>query len=412
MLPTLVNRLRFPFRVPPSRRFPLGWLPGLLATIAMGLSGCSPPPEVITYSIPTEPPIELRAPKSRMLVAMIPVDQQVWIYKVTGPDPILREVEPQFRSFVESLSYDDGKPDFSELPEDWRLGGGETQFRFATIDINTPEQQLDLSVSKFPKLEDYDAMVEMNVNRWRGQLNLPPSMQPWAGADKWRSESADGETERLAGAADFDSAVWINLVGDPGNASSPSAMVGLASTRSDRSAARTAEPMEQANNVAEAATEASPASDEESPIQYATPDGWRPGRQSMMRLAAFNVGPEDRSAEMTIIPAGGDLRSNVARWIGQIRGDTPEPPVVDRAMADAETRTVDGRNAKRFLLLSDQDASDDPPEDSATGEAIDATVVDLGDGMSLFVKMTGPSETVRGESGAIGDFLDSLKIRL
>ena len=124
---------------------------------------------------------------------------------------------------------------------------------------------------------------------------------------------------------------------------------------------------------------------------------------SSMRLAAFDVGPEDAPAELTVIPAGGDLRGNVARWLGQIWGGEVPSAVVDQAMADAQQVKVDGRAAQRFFLTG---------EDRNKGDAIDATVVPLENGLSLFIKMTGPSETVSQQADAIASFLNSLKLSL
>lgn len=87
--------------------------------------------------------------------------------------------------------------------------------------------------------------------------------------------------------------------------------------------------------------------------------------------------------------------------MGQIRPSGVPDEDVDKALAAVQEIEVDGRPAKRFLLLGD---------DPEAGTAIDATIVPLEDGMSLFVKMTGPVETVRGESDAIASFLESLKL--
>ena len=91
----------------------------------------------------------------------------------------------------------------------------------------------------------------------------------------------------------------------------------------------------------------------------------------------------------------------MARWIGQIRPSGTTDEVVDKALEDALKVEVDGRAAQRFILLS---------EDGDNGTAIDATIVPLDDGMSLFVKMTGPSKTVRDASDEIADFLKSIKL--
>jgi hypothetical protein len=122
-----------------------------------------------------------------------------------------------------------------------------------------------------------------------------------------------------------------------------------------------------------------------------------------MRMAAFSIGPEDSPAELTVIPAGGDLRGNVARWLGQVReGDVPDE-VVDQALADAQDVDVDGRTGQRFLLTG---------EDANSGTVIDATIVPIDENTSLFVKMTGPAETVTKESDAIASFLQSLELNL
>lgn len=123
----------------------------------------------------------------------------------------------------------------------------------------------------------------------------------------------------------------------------------------------------------------------------------------MMRLAAFNIGPEDSQAELTIITAGGDLRGNVARWLGQVRGDTPPGDVVNKALEAAETIKVSGREAKRYYLAGEA-------SDEATAQAIDATIIPMGDGMSMFIKATGPPETVLSEKERIGEFISSLQI--
>ena len=86
------------------------------------------------------------------------------------------------------------------------------------------------------------------------------------------------------------------------------------------------------------------------PIAYDRPAGWRDGRKTSMRLAAFDVGPDGKTAEITVIAAGGDLRGNVARWLGQVRNGTFQA-VVDQALQDAQEVTVAGTKGKRFLLL-------------------------------------------------------------
>lgn len=120
-----------------------------------------------------------------------------------------------------------------------------------------------------------------------------------------------------------------------------------------------------------------------------------------MRLAAFDSGPEDKPGTLTVIAAGGDLRGNVARWIGQIRSDVPDE-VVDKALADAQKIVVNELDSQRFLLKG---ASPDE------GDWIDVTIVPLSGGASLFVKMQGPAKVVEGQQENIKSFLESLKLK-
>ena len=119
-------------------------------------------------------------------------------------------------------------------------------------------------------------------------------------------------------------------------------------------------------------------------------------------MAAFVVGSEDRSAELTVIIAGGEVRPNVARWIGQVRPENVDEAVVDKVMADAISMEVAGRQAQRFVIVG-------------TGEApqsIDATLVTLEPELHMFVKMTGDAQTVAAQSSNIETFLNSLQLNL
>ena len=299
----------------------------------------------------------------RMLAAMVPKVDDVWFFKVRGSQESVASVATLLKDFVESLEFDKGVPVLTALPTGWTRGE-EKPFRYATLDVETPTGKLDVSVSKLGRQEErpWEEQVEMNVNRWRGQMGLPPSDQQWAGGQPLEVKAADSGS------------VWVDLTVKP-EANQPNVSV----------SAGTDQPKEL--------------------LTFERPEGWRAGRLSSMRLAAFNVGPEDAPAEITVIPAGGQLRGNVARWLGQIRDGAVPDEVIDQALKDGQELTVAGIVGKRFLLTG---------EDPDKGRAIDATILPLGpDGkMNLFIKMTGPAETVVKESDAIASFLNSLKLNL
>ncbi len=366
------------------------WITASISICAMmlvAIAGCSRVEPIVTYTIPTEVPAELaqaevpaerQRGKERMLAAMLPIGDQVWFYKVTGPQDAIASVEAAFRAFVQTTEFDAGEPVLADLPEGWRLGA-ERPMRYATIDVQTADKQLDISVSKLNRQDDWDDFVKMNVNRWRGQLGLSPSQDKWA------------EGVELDVAAADEKGIWVDLLGAPSSSESPMTPP-FARGMATGPVSETPQPVP--DNTS---TEADPR------VKFDRPEGWRDGRRGTMRWAAFQVGPEDSSAELTVIPAGGDLRANVARWLGQVREEQVPDEVVDKALAEAKVVDVAGRSGQRFFLAG---------EDATSGTAIDATIVPMDGGMSLFVKMTGPAKTVSEQSEAITSFLESLELNL
>ncbi|EMI41420.1 hypothetical protein [Rhodopirellula sp. SWK7] len=402
---------------------------GGVATCVL-LAGCSEEAPIVTYQIPTTVPAALAAEDTRMVAAILPQEKQAWFFKIMGRVSAVDRIADEFREFVEQIEFKDGEPVIGELPENWKRGGARAM-RFASIDINTPEQQLDLSISQLARMDDWDALVTSNVTRWRGQVGLEATDEKWSGAEELDWQNGDSSA----------AAVWVDVTGRPstsgppamgsppfaggapfagggpfsgdapfagsgampsGASGSPDPHAGLPRSAREAIAARAKE----AGSENADAKQSDSTTDEEaseSKLKYDRPEGWRDGRMSMMRLAAFNVGPEDSAAEVTIINAGGDLRGNVARWMGQIRESAVPDEEVDAALENAEKFEVSGRPAQRFVLL--------PEEGSDAGEAtaIDATIIPLEEGFSMFVKMTGPVETINSQSEQMRAFLQSIE---
>ncbi len=344
--------------------------------------GCEKPEPIREYSISKALPTALKA-SDRMLAAIIPEGDQVWFYKLTGPKDAIEFAEGDIRKFIAAAKFADGQPQFGELPNDWVQETEKRPMRFATLLINTPSKQLELAISSLPKSGDWDEQVALNVNRWRGQMKLADSPDRWAGATELQ---LDQPTDPPS--------VWVDLEGEMSAGPTMSPFAG-----GNMPAA--APPV--GSTAAAGATGAASAQKPEGGLKYDVPDGWRAGKMSMMRLAAFNIGPEDQAAELTIIQAGGDLRGNVDRWLGQVRGDTPPAEVVDAAMEAAEQLTVSGRDARRYYLS-------DGKGDESAGQMIDATIIPMSNEVSMFIKATGPAKTLLEQREAIASFLQSLQI--
>ncbi|KAA5544467.1 hypothetical protein FYK55_09045 [Roseiconus nitratireducens] len=371
------------------------------------LAGCGSEEGVVTYTIPTEVPEQLAPGKQRMLGAIVPRGDKVWFFKVMGPEKAVELVDDQFRQFVQGIQFgEDGNPVLEPLPETWRRGG-DKPMRFASIDINTPKKQLDLSVSDLPSFGTWDDYVKRNVDRWRGQLSLEPSDEKWSGGQPLDVPAAEGES------------VWVDLTGEAaaggggmmagGGPFSAGPFSGGGPNSPGPNSPGPMSPGPVASGAAAGGPPSSaipgagnlpPATDAAQPkVDFERPDGWRDGRKSMMRWASFEVGGEDAAAEVTVIPALGEVRDNVARWMGQVAGKPPADEEVDKMLADAESLTISGFPAQRFVIEGD-------PEQGQ--KSIDATMVPRPGQQTVFIKMTGPPETVAEQSDAMRTFLKSL----
>jgi hypothetical protein len=347
----------------------------ILAMIATALaSGCTPEPAVKQYTIDKRMPAVLKN-DTRLLGASIPNESSSWFFKLTGELAAIDSVADQVRTWAQSIAFSNGNP-VLDLPENWIERPG-TPNRYATIVIPVGELPLEMSISKFTTVGNWDSWVGDNVNRWRKQMGLKESVDRLAGAESLAPSDTSQEP-----------AVWVDLTGELSGMSSGGPMAGgPIAGGTTKGASSGLESFPEPTRP---------------PIYFQTPEGWTVGNVSAMRWAAFDIVNDDRKAELTVIPAGGDLRGNIDRWLGQIRPDGVPEEILNKVMEKATSVTVDSRDSQRFFL-------------SGTGipeQAIDVTIVPLSEGVSLFIKMTGDAETVIAQSDAIQQFLDSLKLKL
>lgn len=379
MIPDLIVNLRHPGG---TIRRSLSVIATFFVLLA-ALVGCEQPEGIVTYKIPTKVPEQLLPGKDRMLAVMVPRGDQFWFYKVLGPKDAVDTIDDQFRAFVQGIEFDDrDEPVLDSLPEGWRRGGAKSM-RFATIDINTPTKQLDFSISSLPAPDKndesaWDDYIQQNVNRWRGQVSLKPSTQKWAGGEPIDVAAATGQS------------IWVDIEGEPSSGGTGS--MGMMSGMMPGTGGFGATPgAASATMPGDAGQASAPSMNYERPAEWQKVDVTPGG----MREAAFSIG----QTEVTVITAGGNLRSNVARWMGQVAGAAPEDAAVDAMLEDAEKFEVSGRPAQRFII----------PGDPEKGQSsIDATIVEMDGGRSKFIKMTGDPETVAEQSDSMRTFLDSL----
>ena len=107
-----------------------------------------------------------------------------------------------FTNFLKTVHFTaEGKPEWT-LPEGWKQQPG-SDIRYATLIIGGEAGPLEISVTALPKPPgDDEEYALVNINRWRGQLQLPP-IRPRATCQR------DDEASTLDGAT----ATVVNLLG-------------------------------------------------------------------------------------------------------------------------------------------------------------------------------------------------------
>jgi len=119
---------------------------------------------------------DAEAVKTRMLAAMIPAGERYWFFKITGPPEDLERHAEAFTDLIESIEFPDGQasPPTWDLPEEWEQEPG-TGMRLATIKLDPEKSELEISVIPLGLMGNTPEAYELsNINRWRGQVGLPP----------------------------------------------------------------------------------------------------------------------------------------------------------------------------------------------------------------------------------------------
>jgi hypothetical protein len=240
----------------------------------------------------------------RMLAAVLPRDEQAWFFRLLGPAEAVAGESANFQALVKSIHFvgDEGKPEWT-LPAGWRQKSG-SGMRYASIEIDAPAGPLDLSVTLLPRNEpDLDAYILSNLNRWRGQLGLPPLQLAQLGENVQRVDLEAGQATLvdIVGRKPQDNMSKAPFAGGPMAPPGPAA-----GAPSGPPPGKTQAPGGRASS---------------SELKYEVPAGWTEAPAGGMRKAAFAIGSGAESAEVTVINlagAGGALLPNINRWRQQI----------------------------------------------------------------------------------------------
>ncbi|RME94209.1 MAG: hypothetical protein D6766_06380 [Verrucomicrobia bacterium] len=280
------------------------------------------------------------------------------------------------------------------LPEGWeRLEP--TQFRVGNFRIPAPDggEPGEVSIVPLPGRAGSDLA---NVNRWRGQVGLPPVTEQEMN-ELARPVSIAGQPAKL-----FEFAGNHPTEGDPVRmlaailrrggtawffkALGPDRLI--AGQRTNFLALLESIRFEGGPTGAPPATAAAAAGGSSPPGAAATdwpaPEGWRSLPPGNMQLARYALpGPEGQAPEVSVAVLGGDgggLLANVNRWRRQLG----LPPIDEAGLSGAVAPVENGPAGAHLVSLENPD----------TGRAMLAAVLPA-QGQTWFVKMTGSPEAVK-----------------
>lgn len=364
---------------------------GCAVVMTVSLGGCKPEAQITQYSIPKPEKIQLPPPENlpksasgkdattasrpeRMLGAIVSGDDKFWFFKLTGPIDAVGARTDEFRAFLMSLRFAGKDEPQWTLPEGWRQQPG-SGMRFATLLVGDAPP-LELTVIALPNAGgDLTEQILANINRWRGQLTLPPIS----------AEQLSKEAEKVTTPNGLEITVvdYTGVTKGGGMMNAPFAggmgMPGIG-------AAGALPPIEK---------DSGPAA-----VKYDTPEGWQPGKVGGMRKAAFTVSEGDRSAEITVIDLAGEAGErlpNVNRWRGQVGLEPISAEELAKSMQQVEMGSLKGD----YVELVGPTSAEKP-------QAILGVIVDHG-GKAWFLKLQGHSDVALAQKAKFESFVKSVR---
>jgi hypothetical protein len=378
------------------------------AVVTVLVTGCSRSGnDIQVYQIPKRSTLEsssgpVSTPTDRMLAAVVPLGTQAWFLKVAGPEQQVAQVAEGFRGWVESLK-PEGEPGSETLgwtlPDGWTETPGDGMRRATFVAASAPS--LDIALTVLPLGQaDRTAYMLANVNRWRGQMQLPP-VDPIELAET----IAQLDIGRL-------SVTLVDLKGrlvNAGGMSAPFAGAGQRSGLPSSPAGGGSQDLPAGHPPIDAigTTGLGPVEGGESApstLTYKVPDGWREGQKLSMRKAAYLVQQDGRQVEITIIdlPTGAaDILANVNRWRDQVG---LRPLSESELSTHAEAVEIDGHQST-FVELVGTDAAGSPTTILAV---ITPSSGDI-QGRIWFIKLMGDAQLAESQRQKFLEFAKSVK---
>lgn len=334
--------------------------------------GCDKQERIESYAVPRHDSLqtseflkasgERRPHPERMLAAIVPHGSAMWFFKLQGPPDAVAGHETEFREFLNSIQLSADEKLKWSLPSNWQEKPG-NEMRYATL-VLSDEPPLEVTVTTLSAGPgDMTDKLLANVNRWRGQLDLPGI----------EAEDLPSRTETIK-AGD----VVITLVDYVGKVVPKSAMSGGMP------------PMMGAAQTSQAKAEAQ--SDRDTGVKYNKPADWTELPPKQFQLHRFEVVVGQDKAEIAISRAGGARDDNINRWRGQLG----LKPLTDNELKNAGKPIEVGSKAGELIEIT-------------TEERTILGVMIPEDGQTWFIKLTGATALAAKERARFEEFVKSIR---
>lgn len=370
--------------------------------------GCGPSDEIQSYTVPKEaaaPAVaaaktaEAGEPTDRMLGAILPAGDRAWFFKVAGPIAAVDTEADSIADFFSSIRLKPGaaKPEW-KLPDGWREEAG-TGMRAATIMVPADGKPLELTVIALPSSGAPDEILS-NINRWRGQMNLPVVDQ--RGLAEFTRETKAGDATMTI--VDLRGQFSAGSMVAPFAGRGAGAASGVAQNQADNLPAGHP-PIDATSGIQR---DESPASAPADVPKFDAPASWQQLPGGGFRKAAFEVRDGERKALVTVIDFrldSGQMIADPLQNINQWRGAIGlEPLEKDSLESAVELIEVDGQPTTYAKIQADPAK----PEESKIDQATLAAMIKSGDRIWFF-KMLGDRDLVAAQEDEFKTFLMSVR---
>lgn len=149
-------------------------------------------------------------------------------------------------------------------------------------------------------------------------------------------------------------------------------------------------------------------------LVFTVPPEWiRERPTGSMRLAQYQLPGTGGPAELVVfnfgIGQGGAIQANIDRWAGQFSDEQGNPVTAETSTLNVEALTVTVVRAQGTMTATAMGPMAPAPEPRA-GYALYGLIVEGGPQGNVFVKITGPKQTVQEQLAALEAFTHSVRL--